>query len=487
MAGLTLRLHLATTLYLNPDEAMHALLSFGTFGDVLRNSLLVTHPPLLILITHAVSLVSRSEFALRLVPVLAGSVFPVLTYLWLRRVAGNVAGLTAMFILSLAPNLIALSAEIRSYTLALLFLSAALLALEEAFESGRILMMALYSVLLWACILSDYSGAWFAGAAGIYALLRLRGSPAGIKAVWAAGQVIGLALYAALFRLQIRVFHETGVMLEASGWLKGSFPHGSTLLTFPVVNTPKPFAFLFASVPLGVLASVIFVFALWRLWTGKIAIDLRKSRALAVLLAVPFALGIATAYAGVLPYGRSRHTLVIQFFAAAGVAVFMQGLARRVAIAILCAALLLTPLWHWTASRDPMEIDASRNRRELMLQCLDYMRANIPPGTRIFAEAETALILAYYEGDGFPPLAAFTQGKFFDIPLGGRWRMAARDYIYTSLQEYQAALAAFRIQYGMGVHEPVWIVMGGWNTDWMPPDPAPPFTRAVRIFESTSR
>jgi hypothetical protein len=49
-AGLALRLRLALLHYLNPDEALQALLAFGTWGDALRNSLQVTHPPLLIVI-----------------------------------------------------------------------------------------------------------------------------------------------------------------------------------------------------------------------------------------------------------------------------------------------------------------------------------------------------------------------------------------------------------------------------------------------------
>ena len=61
LAGLALRLRLAVLTYLNPDEVEHVMQSFGGGGGVLRNSLLVAHPPLLILITHAVSLISRGS------------------------------------------------------------------------------------------------------------------------------------------------------------------------------------------------------------------------------------------------------------------------------------------------------------------------------------------------------------------------------------------------------------------------------------------
>lgn len=110
LAGLALRLRLALFTYLNPDEAVNALLSFGTWGYALSNWVKETHPPLLMVITHAVSLISRKEIALRLVPVLAGSLFPLLFSVWLRRVSGRVAAMTALFLLTLAPHLIAVSA-----------------------------------------------------------------------------------------------------------------------------------------------------------------------------------------------------------------------------------------------------------------------------------------------------------------------------------------------------------------------------------------
>ena len=113
LAGLALRLRLAYITHFNPDEALHAILSFGRWREVWEQSPhRGLHPPLLILITHLVSFASRTEIALRMVPVLAGSVFPVLVYIWLRRVAGTAAAMAAMFPLTLAPHLISISAQL---------------------------------------------------------------------------------------------------------------------------------------------------------------------------------------------------------------------------------------------------------------------------------------------------------------------------------------------------------------------------------------
>src|SRR5262249_27158101 len=151
--------------------------------------------------------------------------------------------------LTLAPHLITVSAQLRSYTLALLFLSASLVVLEEALESDRRWTMAVYSVLLWLCILSDYSMAWFAGAAGLYALLRLCGSSARVKATWAVGQLAALVLYGVLFTMQVQQYRANGVAQEAvSVFLRAEFPQPGGMLVFPFAGTLKQFAYLMASV-----------------------------------------------------------------------------------------------------------------------------------------------------------------------------------------------------------------------------------------------
>jgi hypothetical protein len=260
------------------------MLSFGSLHQTLRNSFAIAHPPLLTWITFAVSRISRSELAVRFVPVLAGSLFPVLLFVWLRRIAGNVAALTAFVLLTLAPQTITLSAELRQYMPALFLISAALLVFDFAIESGRWQTMALYSVLLWLCILADYSAACFVGAAGVYALLRLKASPTAIKVTavkvtWLAGQLIALALYGGLYLAQVRGITASGVAVGATeGWLRGSFPQPGGMVSFPFFNTPKPFAFLMDTAPLGALALLAFATGIVLLWTGRTAMDRSRGR-----------------------------------------------------------------------------------------------------------------------------------------------------------------------------------------------------------------
>jgi hypothetical protein len=484
VAGLLLRIRFALFTYLNPDEALHALLSFGTWRQVRYSWLGVTHPPLLIFVLHGVSLLSRSEFALRLAPLLAGSLFPLVFYAWLRRVAGRMAAMAALFLLTLAPHLVSITAQLRGYGIGLLFLSASLLIFEKAIEENRWRLMIVYSLLLLPCILSDYSMAWSVGAAGVYAVLRLRGSSARLKAIWAAGQVLALGLYGLLFTMQVSRYRGGAVESNAvSGWLVGAFPVPGQMLTFPFTNTLKQFAYLLGSVPLGALAMSGFAIGIFWLLTGRTAIERGKARALAALFVTPFLLGIAGAYAHQFPYGRSHHTLVIGLFGAAGLAILLERLPPRIAIGLLWAALLLTPVWHWRADPDAPAISADRSSKALLSQGLSYMHAAIPPGALIFTEHETLYILAYYEGQSGLPYVPKGQ-SFSESLLGGRWRVASRDYSYITVDAYRRALADFRRQYGLGNREPVWVIDGGFDVASVPNDPARPFSKAIRIFQA---
>lgn len=177
LVGLAIRIRLAALHYLNPDEIEVTLDALGSLRQTLHNALTITHPPLLEVITFVVCRISRTELALRLVPVLSGSLFPLLLFFWLRRLAGSIPAQVVLLLLTLSPYLIALSVQVRCYTLALFFVAACLLVLEEALEGGTWRMMALFSVLLWFCVVADYSTAWFAGAAGIFVLLPLPRPP----------------------------------------------------------------------------------------------------------------------------------------------------------------------------------------------------------------------------------------------------------------------------------------------------------------------
>lgn len=481
LAGLALRLHRAAITYLNPDEIQVALIALRNLRQMLHASLEITHPPLLVMVTYVVSRISRSDLALRFIPVVAGSLFPLLLFFWLRRVAGSIAGMVALFLLTLTPQTIILSAQLRPYTLALAFVSASLLALEIALENDRWQTMAVYNLLLWLSIVSDYSAAWFAGAAGVYALLRLKGRSHAVKICWAAGQAAALMLYAFLFVIQVGRYRGSFIEQDAvNNWLRDSFPQPGEMLAFPFTHTPRIFHFLVAPAPLGGLSLLLFASAFILLWTRRTHIASGNARAVALLFSLPFLIAIAAAYAREFPYGGTRHTIMLDLFAAIGIGIAVGTLPKIVAWPMLCAMLLLSPVWSQTKYQGDIADD--RNQTQQILDCLAYMRATIPPGELIFTELETVTILSYYAGETDPPWSLYT-GKFSDHPLCGRWRVATRDLFYWKPEEFAAALADFRRQYGLGEHARVWVLDGGWSVVAGPPDEKLPFTRAVRVTQ----
>ena len=484
LVGLILRIRIAWITYLNPDEASHALWSFTGWREMFRYSYQVDkHPPLLMYMTHLVLFLSRTDFALRIIPLLCGTLFPIFMGIWLMRVAGKVAGITALLLLTLTPHLVNVSAQLRSYTLAFLLLSLSLVAFEIAIDTGRWLPMVAFDVLLALCVCADYSMAWFAGSAGLYALMRLRGSPVAVKVTWAAGQIAPLIFYGALFWGNVRHIPTSAVAENArSHWLSHGFPHHGTYLTFPFVNTGYQFIYVMASIPMGILSVAMFAAGMYFLWAGRTNIRREKARPLAILLTLPFLLGILGGYAKIYPYGPSRHSLIVGIFAVCGVAVFLEFVPRPSRIPIAWAAAVPIVLWLSIPNPDGLDLPQSRNRKSQMLECLSYMHATIPPDAPIMTDRETLQMLMFYEGSRRPP--ANMRKWFIETPLANRWRIRTREYQFTSRPQFKSALAAFRKQYGMGADQPVWILDGGFSVDAGPVDKQLPFTRAVRLFHT---
>ena len=481
--GLILRVRYSLITYFNPDEASHALNSFTGWREMFIYSYWVDkHPPLLMFMTHLILPFTRNDLALRLIPILSGCLFPIFFGLWLARVAGKFAGMTALFLLTLTPHLVIVSAQLRTYTMTFLFLSASLLAFEIAIDTGQWPAMLASDAFLLLSVCSDYSAAWFAGAFGIYALLRLGAAPLAVRIAWAAGQLAPLYFYAALFRGNVRHI-PASVNAENARihWLSHGFPHANHILRFPVVNTAQQFGFVMASLPLGIFAWVLFAAGIYFLWSGRTRIPREKARALAVLLVVPFLLGITGAYAKVFPYGATRQSVIIGIFGVAGVAVFLEFLPRPSRAIIAGTAVVPILIWLLVPNLDKLDIPPWRNRKSQMLACLNYMHANIPPDARIFADRETLQMLMFYQG-GRDPLPGTP--SFVELPLADRWHVAVRDYQYSSQGQFRASLGAYRAQYGIAAREPVWVLDGGFSVFAGPPDPNLPFTRAIRVFHT---
>jgi hypothetical protein len=193
-------------------------------------------------------------------------------------------------------------------------------------------------------------------------------------------------------------------------------------------------------------------------------------------LALPFLLAIAGSYVHQFPFGAHRQTVVLGVLGVVGIAIFLATIPRRTIEPVLWGMLLLIPFW--SLKGDNEDIALNRHDKKQMMQCLAYMREVIPAGAVIFTERETLDLLSYYLGENrLAPWAA--PGSFGDSLIDGRWRVATRDYGYTTPGAYQAAMADFRRQYGLRPEQPVWVVDVA-----APPDPERPYTNVIRVFQS---
>ena len=114
VAGAGARLWLAARTFLNPDEALHYFVATQpSLSQTYTVSLTTAHPPLMFFLLHGWIQLGSSEVFLRLPFVAAGVLFGWVLFLWVRRLAGEEGALFALAIATLAPSLIALSAEDR--------------------------------------------------------------------------------------------------------------------------------------------------------------------------------------------------------------------------------------------------------------------------------------------------------------------------------------------------------------------------------------
>ena len=299
LLGLALRLWEAASVFLNPDELIHYCRSQPV--SWYEASLTGTTPPLLFFLMHYVQMLSSSELFLRFPFVVSGTLFPWIVYKWLDRLQLPWAALSAFLLLEFSPNLIALSAQIRGYVLALLFVSAAIFFLQRALDLRSFSSLILSSGFLYLGILSEYSVALVTGAMGVYGLLVLLQRPRPISFVlaWACSQLIALALYASLYQSSMGgLINSPLAKSNIAGYLRGAFPKpGENLVLFSLTSTFKQFAYLASSIPMGTVLALLFCFGLRFLWRnhGRGSVPNSRPLAIAILTAFLLALGASLA------------------------------------------------------------------------------------------------------------------------------------------------------------------------------------------------
>ena len=487
VVGLLVRLVGAHSRFLNADEAMHYLFSLQpSFIATYQASLHTAHPPLLIIVLHYWSLISSSEFFLRIPSVIAGTAAGWLVYAWLRRVADDSAALIALSLLLFSPALIYLSFEVRQYGLVMAFMAATLYFLDRALMQDSPALMLASILSLYLALMTHYCALIFALSVGCYALLRLASlrPRSSVASLWVVGQIGGIALAAFFWKTHITLIRRVGMVQHvAESYLRGSlFQRGQeNAIGFVLKSNIRVFRFLFSQGAIAIVGMLLFVLAVVLLFRSGAALECRPytagdrratSRQLGLLFLLPFVVNCAAALADIYPYGGSRHNSYLAIFAMPAIA---TALARwKLRPIWIKPAVIITALGicNFFVSPAGAYIPAKHQKRAFMHAAADWVGASLPPQSIILADYESGLLAGYYIChknivQTAPPFQLFMPspcGEYESVTLlPPLWVFRATTFP-DQMRELQRTLVHYQLDQG----RQIWLFEAGYIVDKEP-------------------
>jgi hypothetical protein len=340
LAGAVLRIYDLGDKALWLDEAGIFWTSQGTFSEILgNNSSSNSAPPLFVLLISAVLKFGTSEFALRAIPCIAGIALIPTVYLLARRCVEKPWALAAAALVALSPMQVALSQQVREYSLSAL-LAASLALATQAFmdrpERRQTLTLAAITVV---ALFTQYGLALLGAAlAAVTALWLVQTKqPARVWGRWALVQSAALASIAAVVQLGLarQLADGKGGVTRTVRYLAGGYWDR---------NVESPFAFVITrSEDLSAFAfpGALFVFLLI---TGMLcAAGNRSARRVLAIVVASLATAIGAALVHAYPFGGIRQdiylTPMLYVMAAVGAAV-IGGVSARWQPLVVIAALI---------------------------------------------------------------------------------------------------------------------------------------------------
>lgn len=404
-AGLLARLAWAHLVFLNPDEALHYLLSVQpSLALTYQATLATAHPPLLIVLLHYWRLLGTSEFVLRLPSVLAGTAFCWVTFLWLQRVSNRATALIGLSLLLFSPALIYLSAEIRQYSFLLFFMACSLYSLDRAIGERAARLIVLSALALYLALLTHYSALIFALTMGIYAAVRFVSSKgqAEVIAVWITTQLGALGLVAFLLKSHVLRMRARGMSQALTDtYLRGAVFHAGEdrVLPFILKANVRLFHYMFSQGAVGVLGLFLYIAGVGLLLGDKVpAQDSGRPspRQLGLLLVLPLVINCGAALAGLYPYGGTRHNSFLASFAMSGVAVTLSRWKTARKWQKPAAIALMLAVCNLSVAPAGAYIQPQNQRRMFMQQAMEFLGRSLPKDSLILTDGEGGLLLSYY-------------------------------------------------------------------------------------------
>src|SRR5580704_627701 len=471
--GFLIRLRAASGTFLNPDEALHYLLSCqSSWRLAYLASLTNAHPPLLTLLLYFWRGLGASELFLRFPSVIAGTGFCWILFKWLTRILGPVTGFIGLILVSFLPPPIELAAEVRQYALLLFFLAGAAYLLERALAENSAGLKLLSAMSLYLALLSHYSAILFAGSMGFYSLLRVlaRRPSVQVATAWVMGQAGALGLIASLYISHISKLKGDYATGTITGWLANSFfrPGHDNPLLFVIARTGGVFQYVFGQLAIGDGAFLAFIAAVVLLWRENVTPEGSSvtSRQIDALLVLPFAVAAGASIARIYPYGGTRHSAFLIMFAVAGVSFVLAKLVKqRTAGGIALAILLFAVCTAFGKPHRPYMLREDQSRTQIV-RAMGFIHAQIPQSDLIFVDYQTRLLLGYYLCPEQPVPFSAPVGSLEEFQCGGYRVFAAGPdlYVFTA-GNFVSRLTALLRSVPLKSGQSVWVIQTGWEVD----------------------
>jgi hypothetical protein len=460
-AAFAIRLVFCVSCYLNPDEGAHFNAARpSSWLETYRASLMLTHPPLFILVLHGMLFLGRSELILRLPSLLGGTAALWLAFAWIRRSLGSIPGLAGLGFMALSPAAISASTEVRQYGLLLFFVCGALYATERTFTERSTAWAIVQGFFLFGALLTHYTAVVVLFSLGLYVLLRslLDGLPRRILFTMGVSQLFLAVLLGFLYFEHVRPSIPFGSTAR-TGYLRYYYPDvREPLLGFAWRAFTGTFSYAAGGRRMAFVFMVPFLAGLAALLTGRT----KGARLMAFLVVSPFVVGFATAVFLIFPFAGSRHQTYLLRFLAAGISASLRYLQRGWPVGLLLLGVLVAPLWAIRAKPD-------NNLRVLpegdMTAAIEYVRRMVPKKSPLFVDYETREVLRYYLGPNDTTLdTAFSEDEIEECLGGYRVVLAPRKDALWAFRADDAIERVTESARALGVppDNPLWIFSAAW-------------------------
>jgi hypothetical protein len=464
-AAFAIRLVHADSCYLNPDEALHfSMARPSSWLGAYDASRTLAHPPLFILVLHAIVFFGRTELILRLPSLVGGTAALWLTFLWIRRCLGEIPALAGLGFMALSPAAISASTEVRQYGLLLFFLCGSLYATERALTERSTIWAIIQGLFLISALLTHYTAIVVIASLGLYVLLRslLDSVPRSILFTIGAFYLVLGTLLGCLYFEQVRGSIPFGPAASMD-YLQPYYYTATreTPLGFAWRALHETFYYAVRAGRLTFFFMLIFLAGLAALLTGRT----KAGRLMALVILSPLAVGFAAAVFHVFPFAGSRHQMYLLPFLAAGIAAALAWPPRGRAVPLLLLGVIIAPLW---ATRTAPDNDRRVQPMGDMTAAIDYVVRMVPQEAPLFVDGETFNLLTYYLARNDKNLDTWPGAQWNTEERIGGYRVVVVVPGKESVEKFRADEALDQVNesgraLGVPPSDHLWVVSAAWQ------------------------